>query len=66
MKALLIVYHSLTGGTRQMAEAAAIGAATESGVDVRLVEAITARPDDVLAADVIFSLRRRSSPPFRD
>ena len=34
-----------------MAEAAAIGAATEPGVDVRLVEAVTARPDDVLAAD---------------
>ena len=51
MKALLIVYHSSTGGTRQMAEAAAIGAATEPGVDVRLVEAVTARPDDVLAAD---------------
>jgi len=51
MKALLIVYHSSTGGTRQMAEAAVIGAATEPGVDVRLVEAVTARPDDVLAAD---------------
>jgi multimeric flavodoxin WrbA len=51
MKALLIVYHSSTGGTRQMAGAAAIGPATEPGVDVRLVEAVTARPDDVLAAD---------------
>ena len=37
MKTLLIVYHSLTGGTRQMAEAAAAGAAAESGVAVRLL-----------------------------
>jgi len=51
MKTLLIVYHSSTGGTRQMAEAAATAAATEADVDVRLVEAVTARPDDVLAAD---------------
>ncbi len=36
MKTLLIVYHSLPGGTRQMAEAAAMGAAMEPGVDVRL------------------------------
>ena len=33
-----------------MAEAAAIGVATEPGVDVRLVEALTAKPDGVLAA----------------
>jgi menaquinone-dependent protoporphyrinogen IX oxidase len=50
MKTLLIVYHSLTGGTRQMAEAAA-GAATELGVDVRLLRAVAAGPGDVLAAD---------------
>ena len=37
MKTLLIVYHSRTGGTRQMAEAAATGAAAEPGVDVRLL-----------------------------
>ncbi len=51
MKTLLIVYHSLTGGTRQMAEGAATGAAAEPGVDVRLLRASAARPDDVLAAD---------------
>ncbi len=51
MKTLLIVYHSSTGGTRQMAEAAAKAAAAEPGVEVRLREAITAGPDDVLAAD---------------
>jgi multimeric flavodoxin WrbA len=50
-KSLLIVYHSLTGGTRQMAEAAREGALLESGVKVRLLQAAQAGPDDVLAAD---------------
>ena len=39
MKTLLIVYHSLTGGTRQMAEAAAAAAHTQEGVAVRLLRA---------------------------
>ncbi len=34
-----------------MAKAAATAAATEAGVDVRLIEAVNAGPDDVLAAD---------------
>ena len=51
MKTLLIVYHSRTGGTRQMAEAAATGAAAEPCVDVRLLQATAAGPGDVLAAD---------------
>ena len=50
-KTLLIVYHSMTGGTRQMAEAAQAGAAEEGGVAVRLLHATQAGPDDVLAAD---------------
>ncbi len=50
MKRLLIVYHSLTGGTRQMAEAAAAGASTEPNIGVRLLEAGAAGPDDVLHA----------------
>ncbi|MET3444995.1 NAD(P)H-dependent oxidoreductase [Ralstonia sp. 1138] len=50
-KTLLIVYHSMTGGTRQMAEAAQSGAAEEGGVTVRLLHAAQAGPDDVLAAD---------------
>ena len=50
-KSLLIVYHSLTGGTRQMAEAARAGAAAESGCAVRLLHAAQAGPADVLAAD---------------
>ncbi len=51
LKTLLIVFHSLTGGTRQMAEAAATGAASEPEVTVRLLTAGDAEPDDVLAAD---------------
>ena len=51
MKTLLIVYHSLTGGTRQMAEAAAQGARSEPDIDVRLLAAPDADGDDVLAAD---------------
>ncbi|WP_087744274.1 MULTISPECIES: flavodoxin family protein [unclassified Acidovorax] len=50
-KTLLIVYHSLTGGTRQMAEAARMGAAAETGCVVRLLHAAQAGPQDVLAAD---------------
>lgn len=51
-KTLLIVYHSLTGGTEQMAGAARDGALQEgSGVQVRLLHARDAGPRDVLAAD---------------
>jgi len=59
-RTLLIVYHSMTGGTRQMAEAAAeaarceaAGAADDSAgvpVEVRLLHASAAGPADVLAA----------------
>src|SRR6202042_1919081 len=51
MKALLIVYHSMTGGTVQMAHAAAGGARAEPGVTVSLLRAAEARAEDVLAAD---------------
>jgi multimeric flavodoxin WrbA len=51
MKSLLIVYHSSTGGTRQMAEAAADGAAAEPEVTVRLLHATHAGGADMLAAD---------------
>lgn len=50
-KILLIVYHSMTGGTRQMAEAVQAGAAAEGGLTVRLLHAAQAGPTDVLAAD---------------
>jgi multimeric flavodoxin WrbA len=49
LKTLLIVFHTHTGGTRQMAEAAARGATAEA--QVRLLAAAEAGPEDVLAAD---------------
>ncbi len=51
VKTLLIVYHSMTGGTRRMVEAAAEGAAGESGVLTRVLGAAEAGPEDVLGAD---------------
>jgi multimeric flavodoxin WrbA len=51
VKTLLIVYHSMTGGTGQMASAAADGAATASGVETRLLRAGEATPQDVLQSD---------------
>ena len=51
MKKLLIAYHSMTGGTEQMARAAAAGAAEEAAVEVRLLRAADAKPQDVLDAD---------------
>ncbi|AVP58119.1 flavodoxin family protein [Pulveribacter suum] len=50
-KTLLIVYHSLTGGTAQMAEAARGGAAGEPAVQARLLHAAQAGPAEMLAAD---------------
>ncbi len=49
MARLLIVWHSRTGGSRQMAEAAAQAAAAET--ETRLVPAEAAGPDDLLGAD---------------
>lgn len=49
-KTLLVVFHSMTGGTRQMAQGAARAAAGE-GIAVRLMEAREATAEDVLAAD---------------
>ncbi|MEO3473759.1 NAD(P)H-dependent oxidoreductase [Roseomonas sp. CAU 1739] len=49
-KALLVVFHSMTGGTRQMAQAAARSAAAQ-GVAVRLLEARDTTAEDLLAAD---------------
>lgn len=50
MKTLLIVFHTMTDGARQMAEAAARGASSEANVRVRLLPAREAGPDDVLQA----------------
>lgn len=46
MPSLLIVYHSRTGGTRQMAEAAALAAGDE-------VETILKRAEDTTAGDLL-------------
>ena len=51
MKRLLIVYHSLTGGTLQMAEAALSGASAEASVQAKLLHASVAGAEDLLAAD---------------
>jgi multimeric flavodoxin WrbA len=50
VKRLLIVWHSRTGGARQVAEAAARGAASESVV-VSMLTAPEAQPADLMAAD---------------
>ena len=50
-KQLLIVYHSMTEGTAQMARAAMEGAQQESGVDVRLLHAQKAQASHALQAD---------------
>src|ERR1700753_3371800 len=51
MKTLLIVYASVTGGARQMAEAALRGAQQEPGVRTRMLHADAAGAQDVLEAD---------------
>src|SRR5580704_3654128 len=50
MHTLLIVYHSMTGGTLQMAQAAAAGARAEPAVKVSFLRAADARADDVRGA----------------
>lgn len=51
MRTMLIVFHSLTGGTRQMAEAAARGGAAQGGIQIRLLEASKTEATDILQAD---------------
>jgi multimeric flavodoxin WrbA len=51
MKTLLIVYHSMTGGTMQMAHAAAAGARTEPALRVSMLRAAETNAADVLGAD---------------
>jgi multimeric flavodoxin WrbA len=51
VKTLLIVYHSMTGGTAQMAQSAASGAGAEPAVAVRLLAAPAAQATDLLDAD---------------
>ncbi len=49
-RTLLIVWHSRTGAAQAMAEAACAAASGEPGTAVRLVSALDAGPDDLLAA----------------
>jgi flavodoxin len=51
MKTVLVVYHSMTGGSEQMARAAAAGAAAQGTVHLSLLHAGQAGPAEVLAAD---------------
>ncbi|HEY2780048.1 MAG TPA: NAD(P)H-dependent oxidoreductase [Steroidobacteraceae bacterium] len=51
MKSLLIIYHSMTGGTLQMAQAAAEGARSEAAVRVSLQRAAETGAEQLLAAD---------------
>lgn len=51
MKKLLIVFHSKTGGTYQMAQAAAKGADSEPDVEVNFIHAAEAGPQELLDSD---------------
>lgn len=51
MKTLLIVYHTHTQGTLQMAQAAYRGASTEPALTAKLLSAHQTQADDVLQAD---------------
>jgi multimeric flavodoxin WrbA len=51
MRHLLVVFHSMTGGARQMAEAVVRGGASEAAVQTRLLRAGDTTAEDVLAAD---------------
>ena len=62
MKTLVIVYHSMSGGTRQMAHAAAAGAGAErAAVQTRPLRANDAGPQDVLSADAYILPHQRIS-----
>lgn len=51
MKRLAIIWHSMTGGSKALAEAAASGAANASGVETLLLHADDASPQTLLEAD---------------
>jgi multimeric flavodoxin WrbA len=53
LKHLLIVFHSKTGNTRQLADAVIDGASSDGvgGVEVRVLRAADAGPEDLLWAD---------------
>jgi multimeric flavodoxin WrbA len=51
VKTLLIVWHSMTGGSEALARAAEKGAFGTDGVKTRLISASEAQAEDLLAAD---------------
>lgn len=51
MKRLAIIWHSMTGGSKALAEAAAAGSANASGVETLLLHADDASPQTLLDAD---------------
>jgi multimeric flavodoxin WrbA len=48
---LSIIWHSMTGGSKALAEAAALGAAAGEGVEARLLSAADAGPEALLDAE---------------
>jgi len=52
MAKVLIVYHSITGNTEEMARAVAEGAKSVAGTKVTLKKAADANADDLLSCDV--------------
>ena len=51
MKRLAIIWHSMTGGSKALAEAAAAGAAGTNEVETETLDADTASPQTLLDAD---------------
>ena len=51
MKQLAIIWHSMTGGSEALAQAAHDGARRVQGVDILILHAAEAGPEDMLAAD---------------
>ncbi len=51
MKRIAIIWHSMTGGSRALAEAAATGASGTNGVEAVLLHADAAGPETLLDAD---------------
>ena len=50
MKQLLIIFHSITGGSEQIAQAVAHGARTEPEIEVILRHAQQVQPEHLLSA----------------
>ncbi len=53
MAKVLIIYHSQTGNTEEMAQAVAEGARSVAGVEVTIKRAFDATADDLLSCDAV-------------